>query len=72
MSGVNILNGRLVLPGQAEPQSGHIHIIGERIAEVGRAEPIAETIDAENLVVAPGIIDLGVFATDKPDRKSVV
>ncbi|MFZ1368475.1 dihydroorotase [Sphingorhabdus sp.] len=66
MSGVNILNGRLVLPGQAEPQSGHIHIIGERIAEVGRAEPIAETIDAENLVVAPGIIDLGVFATDKP------
>ncbi|MFZ1478254.1 MAG: dihydroorotase [Sphingorhabdus sp.] len=66
MSGVNILNGRLVLPGQAEPQSGHIHIIGEQIAEVGRAEPIAETIDAENLVVAPGIIDLGVFATDKP------
>ena len=66
MSGVNILNGRLVLPGQAEPQNGHIHIIGEQIAEVGRAEPIAETIDAENLVVAPGIIDLGVFATDKP------
>lgn len=66
MSGVNILNGKLVLPDQAQPQSGHIHIEGERITDVGRAEPIAATIDAEGLIVAPGIIDLGVFATDKP------
>src|SRR3546814_2183810 len=28
--------------------------------------PDAETIDAKGLVVAPGLIDLGVFATDKP------
>ena len=66
MSGVNILNGLLVLPGKAEPEPGHIHVEDERIATVGKADPHGETVDATGLLVAPGIIDLGVFATDKP------
>jgi dihydroorotase len=66
MSGVNILGGQLVLPGKAEPESGALHISGEIIATVGRADPHGETVDAAGLLVAPGIIDLGVFATDKP------
>jgi dihydroorotase len=66
MNGTNILNGRLVLPGIDEPQTSHLHINGEQIAEVGRADPHAESIDAAGLIVAPGIVDLGVFATDKP------
>jgi dihydroorotase len=66
MTGANILNAQLVLPGQAEPKMSLLHIKDERIAEVGRADPLGEPIDAEGLIVAPGIIDLGVFATDKP------
>jgi dihydroorotase len=66
MTGVNILNGALVLPGKAEPEVAHLHISGDRIDTVGKADPHGETVDAAGLVVAPGIIDLGVFATDKP------
>lgn len=66
MSGVNILNGQLVLPGKAEPEVAHLHVDGEHIASVGKADPHGETVDAAGLLVAPGIIDLGVFATDKP------
>jgi dihydroorotase len=66
MSGLNILNGALVLPGAAQPEAGHLHIMGECIGSVGKADPHGETLDAGGLVVAPGIIDLGVFATDKP------
>jgi dihydroorotase len=66
MSGVNILNGALVLPGKTEPEVAHLHVTEERIETVGKADPHGETVDAEGLVVAPGIIDLGVFATDKP------
>jgi dihydroorotase len=66
MSGTNILNARLVIPGQAEPEMSLLHISGEQIAEVGRADPHGQPIDADGLIVAPGIIDLGVFATDKP------
>jgi dihydroorotase len=66
MSGTNILNARLIIPGHAEPEMSLLHIKDDRIAEVGRADPHGEPIDAEGLIVAPGIVDLGVFATDKP------
>lgn len=66
MSGVNILNGQLVLPGQSEPEAAPLFVADERIGTIGRADPHGETVDAEGLLVAPGIIDLGVFATDKP------
>lgn len=66
MSGTNILGGQIVLPGKATPEIAHLHVSGERIEQVGKADPLGERIDAEGLIVAPGIVDLGVFATDKP------
>jgi dihydroorotase len=66
MSSTNILNGALILPGKAQPEPAHLHISGDQIATVGKADPHAENIDATGLIIAPGIIDLGVFATDKP------
>lgn len=66
MSGTNILGGQVILPGKTAPETAHLHVSGERIEQVGKADPLGERIDAEGLIVAPGIIDLGVFATDKP------
>lgn len=66
MSGINILGGRVILPGKSDGEITHLHVSGERIAYVGKADPLGERVDADGLIVAPGIIDLGVFATDKP------
>jgi dihydroorotase len=66
MSGLNVLHGALILPGKAEAETTNLHISGECISSVGKADLHGETVDATGLIVAPGIIDLGVFATDKP------
>ena len=66
MSGTSILGGHAILPGNPGIQELHIHIENGKIASVGKAAPLAKHIDAAGLVVAPGIVDLGVFATDKP------
>ncbi|MGB3320565.1 MAG: dihydroorotase [Sphingopyxis granuli] len=48
--------------------SGSLLAVGGRIAAIDPAERPegAETVDAKGRWLAPGIIDLGVFATDKP------
>lgn len=48
--------------------SGSLLVTGGRIAALNPSETPedAETIDAKGQWLAPGIIDLGVFATDKP------
>lgn len=61
MSGLTITNGKLIGTGQADPALQSLHIDGETIGGAG-----GDIIDAKGLIVAPGIIDLGVFATDKP------
>ncbi len=75
MTALTIHNAKLLLPGQAAPISETIIIDKGQIAATGNAAPstpaptpndTTETIDACGLLVAPGIIDLGVFATDKP------
>jgi dihydroorotase len=66
MSGINITGGHVILPGHDRAEALHLYVEGGRIASVGKAAPIAEALDASQLIVAPGIIDLGVFATDKP------
>jgi dihydroorotase len=66
VKGLNILNGKLMLPGKAAPKAAHLHITRDVIDTVGKADPHGKALDAEGLVIAPGIIDLGVFATDKP------
>ena len=63
---LTITNGRLVLPS-GEPQVGGIRCEGGRIVAVGEvtAQPGDSAIDAKCQLVAPGLVDLGVFAIDK-------
>lgn len=65
---LTIVNGRLVLPdGRIEPgavrcQGGFITAIGPQAAP----QPGDEVHDAAGRLVAPGLVDIGVFAIDKP------
>lgn len=68
MNKLAIINGKLADPAGSSLTDGVIVIEDDRIVTSGNvAVPAdAERIDAAGLVVAPGLIDLGVFATDKP------
>lgn len=68
MATLAIVNGRLADPSGTQLAAGIILIEGDRIAATGDvAVPEgAQMIDAQGLIVAPGLVDLGVFATDKP------
>ena len=68
MTRIAITNGRLADPAGDALTPGVVLIEGDRIVAAGDvAVPgDAEIVDAKGLVVAPGMIDLGVFATDKP------
>jgi dihydroorotase len=66
MSGINIVGGRVILPGNETAEPLHLHIEDGKIISVGKASPLADHLDASGLIVTPGIIDLGVFKTDKP------
>ena len=60
MTALRFVNARIVRPdGVAE---GELHVVGDRIADTA---PDAETIDCHGKVLAPGIVDLGVFAIDR-------
>ena len=64
-SPITIANGRLISPDGI--RDGALHMVDGRITssvEVSVGE--TETVDARGALVAPGIIDLGVFAIDKP------
>ena len=63
---LTITNGRLVLP-TGEPQAGGIRCEAGRIAALGAvtAQPGDTVIDAKGKLIAPGLVDLGVFAIDK-------
>ena len=65
---LTIINARLVLPA-GEPVAGAIRTAGDRIVAVGPdVVPLQgdRTFDAKGLLVTPGLVDLGVFAVDKP------
>ncbi|MFZ2996685.1 dihydroorotase [Sphingobium sp.] len=68
MKTLAIVNGKLADPAGDTLISGTLLIAGDRIVAAGdiAVPEDADTIDAGGLVVAPGLIDLGVFATDKP------
>ena len=63
-----IVNGKLADPAADALRDGVILIEGDRIVAAGQIDVPADAdrIDARGLVVAPGLVDLGVFATDKP------
>ncbi|MBO9575265.1 MAG: amidohydrolase family protein [Sphingobium sp.] len=63
-----IVNGRLCDPAAEATTPGTLLVEGDTITAIGDiAVPQgAEIIDAKGMIVAPGIIDLGVFKTDKP------
>ena len=64
---LTITNGRLVLPGQP-PVSGNLRAVDDRIVALGDVAPEAgdKVVDAKGALIAPGLVDLGVFAIDKP------
>lgn len=61
-------NAQLIIPGKNAPQSGSVAVAGGNITEVGGISDSigSENIDCEGNILAPGIVDLGVFAIDKP------
>ena len=66
MSGFAIINARIVLADDAEPKLGTVAVHDGVITAIGDV-PVptgADQIDAHGQLCAPGIIDIGVFATD--------
>ncbi len=63
---LTITGGKLVLAA-GEPQSGGIRCETGRIVAIGEvsAQPGDTVIDAKGQLIAPGLVDLGVFAIDK-------
>ena len=64
---LTITGGKLVLP-TGEPKTGAIRCENGRIVALGDVTPQdGDTVfDAKGALVAPGLVDLGVFAIDKP------
>ena len=63
---LTITGGKLVAPGGI--RDGNLRIAEGRIVACGDAQPQDgdEIVDAGGKLVAPGLVDLGVFAVDKP------
>ncbi|MBL8656210.1 MAG: amidohydrolase family protein [Altererythrobacter sp.] len=63
---ITITGGKLVLAG--ELRDGAIRLAGGRIEALGdvRAQDGDEVVEARGKLIAPGLIDCGVFAVDKP------
>jgi dihydroorotase len=64
---LTIHNALLILSDQA-PARGALRCEGDRIVAVGEveAQPGDRVVDAKGAILAPGLVDLGVFAIDKP------
>jgi len=65
---IAITGGRLCDPAAESLREGSVLIDGDRIVAMGTIDipADAERIEARGMLVAPGIIDVGVFRTDKP------
>ena len=61
---VTITNARLVTPEGV--REGSLRMEDGRISALGEVPVEGETVDARGKLVAPGLVDLGVFAIDKP------
>ena len=63
---LTITGGHLVLPG--EVRAGALRCVDGRIVGLGAISPEDgdEIVDAGGKLIAPGLVDFGVFAVDKP------
>lgn len=68
MSGLKITGGKLIFPNADEASAQDLYVSGAHIAGAEKADNTKE-INAKGYIVAPGLVDLGVFATDKPAFK---
>ena len=61
-------NARLVVPDMRELKPGSLLVQGDLISDLNPVTDSEETdkIDCQENILAPGIVDLGVFAIDKP------
>lgn len=66
MTAISILNGNALLPGADKAEAMPLQIEDGKIVSFGDSSGKPIQLDASNLLIAPGIIDLGVFKTDKP------
>ena len=66
MTFINIINGHVLLPGTDKAEAMSLQIHDGKIISVDASANDAVEIDARDLLIAPGIIDFGVFKTDKP------
>ncbi len=64
MSRALIINGGVVIDPAGSVSARSVFTGGDRIVAAATAD--AETLDACGLHIAPGIVDLGVFAVDRP------
>ena len=65
---LTIVNGVLVLP-EGAPVAGAVRCAEGRIAALGadvRPHADDDVVDAQGALIAPGLVDFGVFAIDKP------
>ncbi|MDG2004309.1 MAG: dihydroorotase [Novosphingobium sp.] len=64
---LTITNAQLVLP-EGDPVKGSIRCENGHIAAIGKVspQPNDQLVDAGGKLVTPGLVDLGVFAIDKP------
>lgn len=65
---IAIINGRVICPASGQDGIATILLQDRMVAGIGHAEPPshAQVIDARGLVVAPGLIDVGVFRAHPP------
>jgi dihydroorotase len=63
---LTITGGKLVTPEGVNP--GAVRSVGGRIEAIGNLAPQGgdQVVDAKGLLVAPALVDFGVFAIDKP------
>ncbi len=61
-------NARLILPNGEQLKEGRLTVDGDRITSAGGItdDQPGEKTDCKGRLLAPGIVDLGVFAIDKP------
>ncbi|QTD56364.1 dihydroorotase [Parasphingorhabdus cellanae] len=61
-------DAQVLVPGAQAPQSINVATDGDRICRISEDGPSEnqQTIDCKGAILAPGIIDLGVFSIDKP------